>query len=145
MNSGNYPGQTMERDYAGDPRMDRSVADLLKGIVDNVQEIIRSEVKLARAEINEEASKAASAGRSFGIAAVFGLFAGGFLFFTIYQALALFMPAWGAALCVTILTGIVAAVMFTSGKKLWNQVNAKPEKTIESVKENVAWLKDQTR
>jgi len=144
MNSRNYPVETIDRDYS-DVRVDRSVADLLKGIVDNVQAIIRSEVKLARAEVQEEASKAANAARSFGIAAVFGLFAGGFLLFTVYHLLALFLPLWGAALCVTILTGIVAAVMFASGKKLWKQVNAKPEKTIESVKENVAWLKDQTR
>jgi hypothetical protein len=55
------------------------------------------------------------------------------------------MPAWAAALCVALLAGIGAAVMFSSGRKALKEVNAKPEKTIESVKENVAWLKDQTK
>jgi hypothetical protein len=145
MESRKYSGQTIDREYENGSHPDRSVADLLKSIVDNVQEIIRSEVKLARAEVREEASKAGSAGRSFGIAAVVGLYAGGFLLFTMYHVLALFMPLWGAALCVTIVSGSAAAIMFASGKKMWKQVNAKPEKTIESVKENVAWLKDQTR
>jgi hypothetical protein len=145
MNQRNYPGQTIEGDIGDGSRSDRSVADLLKGIVENVQGIIRSEANLARAEIREETEKAGTAVKSFGIAAVLGLYAGAFVLFTIYQVAALFMPAWGAALCVTILVGISAAVMFSSGRKAWKKVNAKPEKTIESVKENVAWLKDQTR
>ena len=80
-----YSSETMEATYRnGSPRADRSVADLLKGLVGNVQDIIRSEVKLARAEIGEEVSKASSAGRSFGLAAVLGLYAGGFVLITLY-------------------------------------------------------------
>lgn len=146
MNQRNYPGHTMvERDVGDGSRSDRSIAELLKGIIDNVQTIIRSEVGLARAEIREEATKAGIAGKSFGIAAVLGLYAGAFTLLTLYHVAGLFMPAWGAALCVAILTGICAAVMFFSGRKTLKEVNTKPEKTIESVKENVAWLKDQTR
>ena len=145
MNQRNYPGQTIERDVTDGSRSDRSVAELLKGIIDNVQAIIRSEVRLARTEIKEEATKAGTAGKSFGVAAVLGLYAGAFVLFTLYHVAALFLPAWGAALCVAILTGIGAAVMFSSGMKAWKEFNAKPEKTIESVKENVAWLKDQTK
>ena len=140
-----YSAETLDRDAVDGTRTDRSMADLLKGIVENVQNIIRSEVKLAKAEVSEEAAKASKAGRSFGMAAVLGLYAGGFLLFTVFLVLALFMPTWVAALCVTVLAGIGAAVMFSSGKKMWKQVNTKPEKTIESVKENVAWLKDQTK
>jgi Flp pilus assembly protein TadB len=141
-----YAERPESREFGdGSERMDRSVADLLKGIVENVQEIIRSEVKLARAEIREEASKAGTAGRSFGFAAVLGLYAGGFVLFTIYMVLSLFLASWMAALAVAVVTGMAAAVMYASGKKMWKQVSAKPEKTIESVKENVAWLKNQTR
>jgi Flp pilus assembly protein TadB len=146
MHEKSYPERPESRDYGnGSQRMDRSVADLLKGIVENVQELIRSEVKLARAEIREEASKAGAAGRSFGLAAILGLYAGGFVLFTIYLVLSLFLASWMAAFAVAVVIGIVAAVMYSSGMKLWKQVSAKPEKTIESVKENVAWLKNQTR
>lgn len=144
MSQRSYPG-TIESDVSNGSRSDRSVAELLKGIIENVQAIIRSEVRLARAEIREEATKAGTAVKSFGIAAVLGLYAGAFVLFTLYHVAGLFMPAWGAALSVAILTGIGAAVMFSSGRKALREVNAKPEKTIESVKENVAWLKDQTR
>ncbi len=146
MDDKSYAERPESREFGnGSQRVDRSVADLLKGIVENVQELIRSEVKLARAEIREEASKAGTAGRSFGFAAILGLYAGGFVLFTIYLVLGLFLPSWIAALAVAVVTGIAAAVMYFSGMKLWKQVSAKPEKTIESVKENAAWLKNQTR
>jgi hypothetical protein len=143
MNQSSYPG--IENDLRNGSPSDRSVADLLKGIIENVQAIIRSEVRLARTEIREETTKAGAAVKSFGIAAVLGLYAGAFVLFTLYHVAGLFMPAWAAALCVALLAGIGAAVMFSSGRKALKEVNAKPEKTIESVKENVAWLKDQTK
>ncbi len=40
---------------------DRSVADVLQDIFRNVQEILRSEIRLAKAEIRQEATEAATA------------------------------------------------------------------------------------
>ena len=55
------------------PTPDRSFADVLQDIVGNIQEIVRSEVRLAKAEISEEARKAKPAGLSIAAGAVFGL------------------------------------------------------------------------
>ena len=57
---------------------DRSVGEILKDTVSNVQDIIRSEVQLAKVETKEELRKAGGAGMMFGVAAVFGLYAVGF-------------------------------------------------------------------
>ena len=61
---------------------DRSFADVLDDIVGNVQGIIRSEVRLAKAEIQEETVKAGKAARFAGSGAVLGLYAVGFLLLT---------------------------------------------------------------
>jgi hypothetical protein len=48
-----------------------------------------------------------------------------------------------AALIVTLLWGIAAAVLGLSGKKKLQALNPKPEQTIDSLKEDAQWLKAQ--
>ena len=55
--------------------LDRSFADVLQDIVGNMQEIVRSEVRLAKAELSDEARKAKPAGLWMGIGAVFSVLA----------------------------------------------------------------------
>ncbi len=123
----------------------RSIADVLQDIVANVQAIIRSEVRLAKTEITEEASKAARAAGMLAGGTVAALFTVWLLLLTIMFVLATVMPMWGAALLLCVLMAIVTAVLLTSGKKRFKTVHTKPEKTIESVKENVQWAKSQTK
>lgn len=124
---------------------DRTTADLLKDIVGNVQEIIRSEVRLAKAEVREETTKGLSAAKLLGIGALLGLYALGSLLLGTVYLLSLFLPAWGAALIVGLVIGVAAAVMLMKGREQLKHFSPKPEKTIENVKENVAWIKGQTK
>ena len=56
------------------------------------------------------------------------------------------MPVWLAALIVTILWAIVAAVLVQTGrKKLKEAAPPVPEQTIETIKEDVQWAKTQMR
>lgn len=123
----------------------RSIADVLEDILGNVQTIIRSEVRLAKAEVTEEATKAGRAAGMMAGGAVAGLFTIWLLLLTIFFALATAMPMWGAALLLFVLMAVVTAVLLVAGKKRFQTVHAKPEKTIESVKENVQWAKSQTK
>jgi hypothetical protein len=61
---------------------------------------------------------------------------------TAVYALALVVPAWSAALIVGIAAAITAAVTIRFGWKRVAAVDLKPRETIESVKENVVWLKN---
>ena len=57
-----------------------------------------------------------------------------------------FMKFWIAALIVTILWGIVAAVLAMQGRnKLQEATPPVPEQTRDSVKEDVEWAKTRTR
>jgi len=139
-------GELGDYSYAGSADMrERSFGDIVKSIIANVQEIIRAEVRLAKTEIREEGSKAATAGRNLVIAAVTGFFAGLFLLNAVMFGLAAWMPLWASAGLIGIVLGVVAFVLLGKGRAEWKQFSPKPEKTVETVKENVEWIKTQTR
>ena len=124
---------------------DRTVSSVLQDIVGNVQEIVRSEVRLAKTELKEEAVKAKSSGIFLSAGALTGLYAVGFLLLGLVYALSTVIPAWAAAFLVGIALAIVASTLLSTGRKRLKQVNPTPERTVETVKENVAWVKQQTR
>ena len=131
-------------DYAmRDSGRERPMAEVLRDIIGNVQEMVRSEVRLARVELREEATKSARAGAMLAAGGVMGLIAGVFLLVCVAQLLDLVMPDWAAALIVALALGIPAAILISRGRERLHV--PMPEKTIENVKENVEWMKNQTR
>jgi uncharacterized membrane protein YqjE len=124
---------------------DRSFSEVLQDIVGNVQGIIRSELRLARTEVKEETTKAARAAGMLAAGAVLALYAVGFLFLTFAKALETAMDPWLANLIVAATIGLGAFIAIKLGRTRIKRVHATPEKTIETVKENVEWVKDQTK
>jgi uncharacterized membrane protein YqjE len=123
----------------------RSIADVLQDIVGNLQGIVRAEVRLAKTEVKEEASKAGRAAAMLGAGVVAAIYTVGLLLLTILFALAAAMPLWLAALILFVLLAATSAILLSIGKKRFQTVHAKPEKTMESMKENVEWVKTQTK
>ena len=117
---------------------------VLQNIAGNVQEIVRSEVRLTATEIKEEAQRAAKAGVSLGAGGVFGLYALGFLLLCAMFALRIVLPAWLSALIIGILAGIIALVAMSRGKRRLQEVKNARLKTVESIKETAEWAKRQT-
>lgn len=122
----------------------RSLPEVLQDIIGNVQELIRSEFRLAKAETREEVSKVARFSVMLGAGLVLAAYAVGFLLLTIMYALETTVAQWLAALIVAIGVMIVAMVAVSIGRKRMKQVHM-PEKTIETVKENVQWAKQRIR
>ncbi|CAL9346782.1 hypothetical protein SUDANB121_00394 [Nocardiopsis dassonvillei] len=124
---------------------DPSFSELLGEVTGDLQTLFRQEVALAKAEVREEAVKAGKAagllsGAGFSaymallllsLAAVFGL-------------AVLIGPGW-AALAVALVWAIVALILFVTGRKRMREVSPKPERTIETLKEDVQWAKHPTR
>ena len=123
---------------------ERSFTVVLQDIMRNVQEIIRAEVRLAKAEIREEASKAFSSMVWVMVGAVCAAFALTFLLWTVVYAVGLVWPMWAATLVVAAVLGIAGAVMLSSGIQRMKHVSPTPERTVETIKENVAWVKQQS-
>lgn len=122
----------------------RSMAEVVQDIIGNVQEIIRSEFRLAKAETREEISKAAKSSVVLGAGLLLAVYAVGFLLLTIMYALETTLAPWLAALIVAVGVMIVAMVAVRVGRRRMKQVHM-PEKTIETVKENVQWAKQRIR
>ena len=117
----------------------RSIPEVLQDIVGNLQEIIRSEFRLAKAELKEEASRASKPVVTFGVGLVFGFYGIGFLLLSLVYWLTTLMAVGLAALLIGAGLAIVAiALMSSSGQKL-KRVNPTPDKTIRSLEENVLW------
>ena len=113
----------------------RSLGDVLQDIVANVQDIVRSELRLAAVEGRQELAKAANAGKIGGAGAVLALFALAFFLLAGVYALAIILPIWAASLIVAAVLAIAASILITAGKRRLKLVHSKPRKTIASIKE----------
>ena len=54
------------------------------------------------------------------------------------------LPIGWAAVITAVLLGLVAALLFAVGRRQFQQVNPKPEQTVETLKEDVQWAKNRT-
>jgi hypothetical protein len=127
------------------PQVQRSIPTVLLDVVNNLQDIIRSEFRLAKTELKEEASRVARPTAAFATGLVLGAYAIGLFLLASVYGLSVVMPPWLAALLVgAVVAGIAGAFLASAGKEL-KRFNPTPEKTIQSVQENLQWAKHPTR
>lgn len=120
---------------------ERSFVDVLQDIARNVNDIIRSEVRLAQAEMRDEAVKAATSAGWFIAAAVLAVLAVHLLLWSSVYALALVLPLWAAALAVAVVLAAGASVLFFAAKRRLERVHLPPARTVENIKESAAWVR----
>ena len=125
---------------------DRSMADLMRTLSDQTTTLVRQEIELAKAEMTARGKEVGIGAGAFGGAAVMALFAFGALTACFILALSLAMDGWLAALIVTVVYVIVAAVLALLGRKK-TQAGAPPvpERAISSTKEDVEWAKSRAK
>lgn len=111
-----------------------------KAVVEDARTLVRAEIALAKAEVEQAVRrKALGAGLLVGAAAMAWLGLQGLLV-TIVLALALVLPSWAAALIVTGVLLLVATVLGLLGKsRLAAKVSL--DTTKQNVEEDVAWTK----
>ncbi len=124
---------------------ERSVSDVLQDILRNLQEMVRSEIRLAKVEIHEEVRRAVSSGVWIIAGTVGAVSACVFLLWTLAYALATRMPMWAATLIVAVVMAAAAAVLIMGGIRRAKRIQPIPERTVESVKENLEWIRQPTK
>ena len=125
---------------------ERPVSEVLRDIFGNVQEIIRSEVKLAKTELREELEKSKHAAVWLGVGAVSAFFAIAFLFLALFFALVYIVPEWVAAGLIAISLAVICAIAFNSGAgHLRKLKQIQSSATATQMKENVEWAKQQVK
>lgn len=122
---------------------ERSLGDLFSELAAETGTLVRQEVALAQVEIT---TKATRVGKNVGFLAVGGAVAyAGLLAILagVVLGLSYFMPAWIAAMLVGLVVGGAAFFVISSALEELKNTNLKPEETVESIKEDAQWLKNQ--
>ena len=138
----------MTTPYRNDHRQDEveetSVGELIGNISNDLSQLFRQEVELAKAEVKQEATKAGKAAGMLGAAAFAGYLAIVLLSFALVFALGNVMDLGWAALIVAVIWGVVGAVMYANGRKKLKTVDPMPRRTVDTIKEDAKWLKNPT-
>jgi uncharacterized membrane protein YqjE len=125
-----------------DDLRERGMSQLVKDLSGQVSTLARQEVELAKAEIAQKGREAGVGAAFLGGAAAAALLMLGSLTAFLILVLALAMPAWASALIVTVVwAGVAAALALLGRDRLRAMGKPVPEKTVETVKEDVQWLK----
>ncbi|MDQ2682647.1 MAG: phage holin family protein [Chloroflexota bacterium] len=119
------------------------IGAILSGLLRDLQDMVRGEVALARAEIKEDVGTATKGLASIAMAGVVALTGFIFLMLAVTYLLNIWMRMWIAAGIVGLVLLAIGGIAFASGKSKLSATNLKPDQTIDSVKENTQWAKQQ--
>ncbi|OJF09898.1 phage holin family protein [Couchioplanes caeruleus] len=121
-----------------------SVGELIGNISDDLSQLFRQEVELAKAELKQEAAKAGKAAGMLGGAGFAGYLAVVLLSLAVVFGLGNVMDLGWAALIVAVLWGAAGAVLYVTGRKQLKTVDPMPRRTVDTIKEDAQWLKNPT-
>jgi hypothetical protein len=129
-----------------------SMTELVRGIVDDAQQLIKQQVTMVRAEIRQDLNRTKQAVTSLAIGggvAVLGVFLLCFMLVHLIHQLAgggdpASVPLWACFGIVGALFTAVGAVLIVLGIQKFNSFNPLPDESAQALEENVKWLKNQT-
>ena len=120
---------------------DRTIGQLVADATHDVQGLVRSEIALAKAEVQQGAKIMGKGAGLLGAAAFVALIGLIFLFHTLAQVIAVWLPVWAGYLIVTVLLLLVAAVLGLMGKSALQKAKPVPERAIAQAQKTIADLK----
>ncbi len=125
-------------------RDDRSLGELFSELSQETTALIRQEVNLAKTEMSQKASRV---GKDVGFLAAGGAVAYAGLLAIVAGVIALVglvIPLWLSALLVGIVVAVVGYVLVRRALDALKREDFAPRETIETLKEDQRWAKDQT-
>jgi predicted phage tail protein len=119
-----------------------SLGRLFRDLADDLSNLTRKELELARTETMEKVSHASKAVISMAI--------GGFLAYAgllvllaaAVMVVATWVPYWLSAVIVGGVVLIIGAILLQSGRSALQETSITPEKTVDTMKENAQWVKE---
>jgi uncharacterized membrane protein YqjE len=125
-----------------DEPQDASLGTLVSQLSAQIPDLIRSEIRLAQAEVAEKGKRAGIGLGMFSAAGLLAFFGLATLLAASVLALALVLPAWAAALLVGVVLLAGAGAAGLAGRmKVAEATPPVPERAIEGLKEDVATVK----
>ena len=122
-----------------------SIADVIKNAIRDAQDLVRSEVALAKAEVRQEVRRASVGAGLLAGAALAAVMAVIFLMTTVALAIAVLLgwPVWSGFGMVTVLVALAAGVLGYIGRKQITAARHMP-RTVDALKENIEWMRART-
>ncbi|MHB1138080.1 MAG: phage holin family protein [Microthrixaceae bacterium] len=128
-------------DRPTDPEL--SIGELFARLGSDLSGLLTTQVDLARTELRDEAKEAGRTAGAFGAAALLGYLALTLACFAAAWGLAEVLPEGWAFLIVAVVVGIVAGVLAMRGRAELRKAQEVAPETIESIKEDVEWTREQ--
>jgi uncharacterized membrane protein YqjE len=123
---------------------ERPIGELVKDLSAQTSTLVRQEIELARAELQEKGKVAGKGAGMLGGAAAAGLLALGALTAALIALLDKAMATWVAALIVMALWAVIALVLAKAGQASLQRATPPAPQTVETVKEDIQWAKNPT-
>ncbi len=126
-------------------RDNRSIGELIAELSRETTTLVRQELQLAKAEMSQKASRA---GKNVGFLVVGGVVAYTGLLAIIAAVVIVLgnvIALWLSALVVGAVIAAVGLILVIKGANTLRQEDPTPQETIETLKEDREWLRDQTR
>lgn len=124
---------------------DEPIGAVVHRLSEQLPELVRSEVRLAQAELAEKGKRAGLGIGLFGAAGILGLYAVAGLLATAVIALDLVLPLWAAALVVSGVLLVLTLGLALNGRAQVSQATPPaPEKAIAGVKQDLEAVKGHT-
>ena len=123
---------------------EQSLGQLFADLTREMTTLVRQEVNLATSELSHKATRVA---RDLGFLALGGAVAYAGLLAVVAAAillLGLVMPGWLAALLVGLVVAAIGYLLVQRGLAALKRVDLAPRETIETLKEDVRWAREQT-
>lgn len=123
----------------------KPLGDLFSDLASEMSNLVRQEVALARVELSQ---KAKYAGKNIGYLVVGGAVAYAALLAVLAAVIMLLdrvMPAWGAALLVGFLVAAISWLLIGKAMSALQNMEVTPRETVETLKEDAAWVKQQIK
>ena len=125
-------------------RDERSLGDLFSDLSRETTTLVRQEVQLAKAELTQSATEAA---RGIGMLVAGGAVAYAGLFFLllaiVFGLIEAGWNAWLSALVVGVVVVAIGAILVLRARESLKPANLAPRRTIETLKEDQEWAKEQ--
>lgn len=123
-----------------------STGELVKQLSAQTSTLVRQEIELAKVELQEKGKVVGRGAGIVGAAAIAALLALGTLTALVLSLLDKAMDFSLAALIVTLVYAVAAAVLALRGRdQVKEGLPPAPEQTVETVKEDVQWAKSQAK
>lgn len=140
------PRSASEPPQLGPEHQDASLGTLVSQLSAQVPELIRSELRLAQAEVTEKGKRAGVGIGMFSVAGLLGFFGLAVLLTTVILLLALAIDAWAASLIVAVALLVGAGIAALAGKKkVAEAAPPTPERAVQGLKRDLATVKGDRR